>query len=187
MIEAAKCMFHKLLGEARDDRELVTPRSRENLCSRPETLVNKLRSRFEMPSEKYVWQTSREHRFRNLQVSHWNRLTRAVFASSSSCQCLSTNPGEWNYEFQMSSFTTTILNLLFTEAEQKGKTRNFRMYIGLGSDGSSADKLSVDLKFNLWDTAITFRPESLHAVRSIRNLVHMSMPCVIVVHPYPLA
>ena len=59
----------------------------------------------------------------------------------------------------MSSFTSTILNLLFTEAEQKGKTRNFRMYIGHVSDGSSADKLSLDLKFNPWDTAITFRPD----------------------------
>ena len=32
------------------------------------------------------------------------------------------------------------------------------MYIGLGSD-SSADKLSLDLKFNPWETAITVRPE----------------------------
>ena len=31
--------------------------------------------------------------------------------------------------------------------------------IGPGLDGSSADKLSLDLKFNPWDTAITFRPE----------------------------
>ena len=52
-----------------------------------------------------------------------------------------------------------MLNLLFAEAERKGKTRNFRMYIGPGSDGPSADKLSLDLKFNPWDTAITFRPE----------------------------
>ena len=35
MIEAAKCMFHKLLREASDDLECVTPRSRVNLCSRP--------------------------------------------------------------------------------------------------------------------------------------------------------
>ena len=74
-----------------------------------------------------------------------------------------------------------MLNLLFTEAEQKGKARNFRMYIGSGSEGSSADKVSLDLKFNPWDTAITFQArmafdeqDSLHAVRSIRNLVHMS-------------
>ena len=56
--------------------------------------------------------------------------------------------GEWKYEFKMSSFTTAMLNLLFAEAEQKDKTRNVRPYIGLGSDGSSGDKLSLDLKFN---------------------------------------
>ena len=33
------------------------------------------------------------------------------------------------------------------------------MYFGPGSDGSSADKLSLDLKFNPWDTAIPFKPE----------------------------
>ena len=54
MIEAAKCMFHKLLGEASDDLERVTPLSRENLNSCPEALTNKLRSRFEVPNEKSV-------------------------------------------------------------------------------------------------------------------------------------
>ena len=56
--------------------------------------------------------------------------------------------GEWRYEFKMSSFTATRLNLLFAEAEQKGKTRHCRTYIGLGSDGLSADQLFFDLKFN---------------------------------------
>ena len=51
MIEAAKCMFHKLLGVASDDLERVTPRSRESLCT--ETTQNKRRcSRPETPSEK---------------------------------------------------------------------------------------------------------------------------------------
>ena len=31
MIEAAKCMFHKLLGEASDDLDRVTSQSREDL------------------------------------------------------------------------------------------------------------------------------------------------------------
>ena len=51
--------------------------------------------------------------------------------------------------------------------DKKGTIRNFRMYIGLGSDGSSANKLSLDLKFNPCDTAITFRPEW----RSMSNTV----------------
>ena len=70
--------------------------------------------------------------------------------------CVKKKPGEWKYEFKMSSFTATILNMLFAEAERKGKTRNFRMYTGPGSVASSADKLSLDLKFIPWDTAITF-------------------------------
>ena len=118
-------------------------------------------------------------------------------------------PQEWKYEFKMSSLTTTILNLLYAEAERKGETRNFLMYIGLGSDGSSVDKLSLDLKFNPWDTAITFRPEwrlmsktvftqydpfeSGYTEQSdvwlddVKTFYHRPMRCVIVVHPYFLA
>ena len=109
----------------------------------------------------------------------------------------------------MSSFTPTILNLLFTEAERMGKARNFRTYIGPGSDGSSADKLSLDLKFNPWDTAITFRPErrsmsktaftqcdpfeSWYTEQSdvwlddVKTFYHRPMRCVLVVHPCFLA
>ena len=55
MIAAAKCMFHKLLGEASDDLDRVTPRTRETLCA--ETTRNKRRcSRSETPSEKSAWQ-----------------------------------------------------------------------------------------------------------------------------------
>ena len=39
--------------------------------------------------------------------------------------------GEWKFEFKMSSFGTTMLNLLFAEADRKGKTRKFRTYVGL--------------------------------------------------------
>ena len=118
-------------------------------------------------------------------------------------------PGKWQYQFQISSFTTTTLNLLFAEAERKGKTRNFRMYIGPGSDGSSADKLSLDLKFNPWDTATTFRPEwrSMNKtvftpcdpleswytehndvwLDDVTTFHHRPMRCVIAFHPFFLA
>ena len=58
----------------------------------------------------------------------------------------------------------TTLNLLFAEAERKGKTRNFQAYNGLGSDGSSADNL--DLKCNPRDTTYfsTIEQDSLHAL-----------------------
>ena len=68
-------------------------------------------------------------------------------------------PGEWKYELKTSSLTTTILNLIFAEAEHKGKTQHFRMYIGPRSAGSSAVKLSLDLKFHSRNTALPSRPE----------------------------
>ena len=40
--------------------------------------------------------------------------------------------------------TTTMLNLIFNEAEKIGKSHNFRTYIGPGSNCSSTDKLSFD-------------------------------------------
>ena len=55
-------------------------------------------------------------------------------------------PGEWKYEFKMSTFTTTTLNFLCAEKEKMDKIRNYRMYTGPGS----ADKLSIDLKLNPW-------------------------------------
>ena len=59
--------------------------------------------------------------------------------------------GEWKYEFKLYMLTSTILNLLFTEAEQKGRTRHFRVFIGPRSDGStSTAKLLLDSEFNLW-------------------------------------
>ena len=51
MIEAAKCMFHKFLGEVSDDLERVTPQSRESLHA--ETTRDKRRcSLSETPSQK---------------------------------------------------------------------------------------------------------------------------------------
>ena len=83
------------------------------------------------------------------------------------------------------------------------------MYIKLGSDGSSLDKLSLDLKFNPWDTAITFRPEWRSMSKTVitqfdpfetwytcqsdvwlddvKTFYPRPMHCVIVIHPYPLA
>ena len=152
-----------------------------------------------MPSENVVWQTSTD-----TPMPHEGDLRKQLELSVPQYK-----HGEWKYGFKMSSFCATILNLLFTEADQKGKTRNFRMYIGPGSDGSSADKLSFDLKFNPWDTAITFRREwrsmsktvftqcdpfeTWYTCRSdvwlddVKTFYPRPMRCVVVVHPYPLA
>ena len=56
MIAAAKCMFHKLLGEASENLERVTPQSRDSI--RTETARSKHRcSPPEAPGEKSVQQT----------------------------------------------------------------------------------------------------------------------------------
>ena len=74
--------------------------------------------------------------------------------------------------------------------------------------GSSADKLSLDLKFNPWDRAITFRPEWRSTSKTVfaqydpfetwytcqsdvwlddvKTFYPRPLHCVIVVHPYPL-
>ena len=89
-----------------------------------------------------------------------------------------------------------------------GKTRNFRTYFGPGSDSSSADKLSLGLKFNRWDTGVTFRPEwrsmsetvfthydpveTWYTCQSdvwlddVKSFDPRLMRCVIVIHPYPM-
>ena len=102
--------------------------------------------------------------------------------------------------------TTKLLNLLLTGAEQRDRTRNFRVYIGSGSDGSSTDMLSLDLMVNPWDTAITQRCE-LHSMSKIvcaqydpsgswrtelsdvwlddvQMFHHRPIRCVAIVHPY---
>ena len=82
------------------------------------------------------------------------------------------------------------------------------MHIGPGSDGSSADKLSIDLKVNPCYTTITFRPEwrSLSKtvftqydpserwytcqsnvwLNDVKRFYPRPMRCVIAVHLYPL-
>ena len=70
-----------------------------------------------------------------------------------------------------------ILNAFFDVAERKGKTRNCRTYCIPGSDGSRADKLSLDLKFIPWDTAITFRPEWRAFCKTVflRSTIHRAL------------
>ena len=130
MIAAAKCMFHKLLGEASYDLERVTPQSRENLGSCRETLTDKLRSRFEMTSETSVWRTLTDTPMPQSSAESSELVVEDDPRKQLGLSVLQYEPGEWKYEFQMSTFTTTILNLLYAEAEKKGKTRYFRVCIG---------------------------------------------------------
>ena len=203
----------------------------EKSCSRLEIESEKLLSRHETPSEKSVWRTATAgtSTLKPSSVAHGPETSSVKLESVSKVQPSRESleqvaghdlrkqlglsvpqyePGEWKHELKMSSFTATILNLLFAEAERNGKTRIFRMYIGLGSDGSSAGKLSLDLKFNLWDRG-TFRHEwrSMYKtvftqydafeswcteqsdvwVDDVKTFYHRRRRCVVAVHPYLLA
>ena len=149
--------------EASDDLERVTPRSRECLCSRSETRTEKPFSRSEMPSEKSVRQTSADIPMPQSSAESLEQVVEDEPRKQRGLSVRRYEPGEWKYEFEMSSPTTTILNLLFTEAEQMVKTRNFRMCIGPGSDGSSADKLSPSLGERCWN---------MHSMSSTTALLH---------------
>ena len=148
---------------------ILAPRRRvRNLHGKRQQMVRRCQCRFNRHSQialKFAMRNWNPRRRHDLRLSHWNRLPRATFASNLSYQCLSMNLESGKNEFKMSSFTTTLLNLLFTEAEKKDNIHFFRIYIGPGLDGSSADKLSLDLKFNPWDTTIT---------QSSRSMTHLN-------------
>ena len=65
--------------------------------------------------------------------------------------------GKWKELFDTGSITEDDVEVLFQELEAKGNVRNSRTYIGPGSDGSSDDKIAVDMKFHPQTTKITFR------------------------------
>ena len=154
MIEAAMCMFRKLLGEARADLERVTPQSHENphiettrnkrRCSRSEKPSEEPCSRPEKQSEKSVWQTPTDgtpisvpippsppdrsgihpEKLESVSKTHPSSepLEQVVEGDPRKQLVLSVllfEPGERTYESKMPSFTTTILDWLFAEAEQR--------------------------------------------------------------------
>ena len=190
IIEAARCMFHKLLEEARDDLGRVAPWSQEGFCTeikqskqrRSHTVKENPCSRPEKPSEKSVLQTSTETPLPQPSAESLEQVIEDDPRKQLELSVPRYEAGEWQHEFLMSSFTTTILNLLFTEAEKKGKTRNSRMYLGPGSVASSADQLYIDLEgqplghSDHLPARLAFdEQDSLHAIRPVRNLVHMSV------------
>ena len=85
MIEAAKCLFHKLLGEASDDLERVTPRS------------------LEMPSENCVWRTSTDTPMPQSSAESSEHVVEDDPRKQLEFSVPRYEPGEWEYEFQMSS------------------------------------------------------------------------------------
>ena len=129
MIQAAKCLFHKLLEKASDDLARVASQPRESLhaeatrdkrrcsrsetpsekpCSHPETLTNKLRSRFEMPSDKAVWRTSTDTPMPRSSSESLEQVVEGDPRKQLELSVPQYEPGEEKYEFKMSSFTTIM-------------------------------------------------------------------------------
>ena len=67
--------------------------------------------------------------------------------------------GDWKNVFDADSLQGEDIAILFDEASFKKKVRNHRTYIGPGADGSSDDKIAVDMKFNAKETTVTFKDE----------------------------
>ena len=164
MLEAAKSMFSKLLEETNDDLDrALQPQEdhraqangNESRCSRAETSSKSpcppTEAVTEIPCSHF--ETNRSDPFLLRERIIPSREPLELVLSVSTCR-----NGGWKYEFKTSSLTATILNEIFNDAGNNGKSRNFRTYIGPGSDGSSTDKLSLDLKFNPRNTATSSRP-----------------------------
>ena len=49
--------------------------------------------------------------------------------------------------------------MLFQEEEGQKKTDNHRTHIGPGADGSSDDKIAVELKYNNANDKVSFSPQ----------------------------
>ena len=120
------------------------------MLARSKTLTEKARSRPETSSEKSVWQTSTDGapmpvpippaqpdcsrvcpekwnpcRRHNLRLSHWNRLSRVIFASSSSCRY---PVRTWRVKIRIPNVVVHYDDVelsLRRSGEKKDKTRNF--------------------------------------------------------------
>ena len=95
MIEAASAFLTNCWGEASDDLQRVTPRSRENLSSCTETLAEKLRSRFEVPSEKSVWRTSTGTPMPQFSAESSEHVVEDEFRKQLEFLAPRYEPGEW--------------------------------------------------------------------------------------------
>ena len=59
--------------------------------------------------------------------------------------------------FQIKAISYDKIDALFQEGVNAGKKLNFRVHIGPGSDGSSDDKIAIDMKFDARDTPVRYK------------------------------
>ena len=144
---------HRAQATGNGSRCFRTETSSGSLCPPAEAAT-------EIPCSHFETNRSGPFLFRYNQSFAWiaGVVSQMAIITSNSCYPrLRTEPENGSTNSRRLFLTTTILNLIFNEAEQKGKSHNIRTYSGHGSDGSSTDKLSLDLKFNPRNTAISSR------------------------------
>ena len=135
MVEAAKCMFLKLLEEANDDLDRATLQPHEDhrahatvnisRCFRTKTPSGSPCSSTESATERSCSDPETENEVlrsssETISPSH-GPLDYVVDGDFRKQLVLSVprySSGGWKYEFKTSSLTSTILNLIFAEAEQ---------------------------------------------------------------------
>ena len=62
----------------------------------------------------------------------------------------------WKNVFRPDMVRFEDLDRLFDAHVEEGKRRNFRVYVGPGADGSSDDKLAIDMKFTPQNTKVNY-------------------------------
>ena len=117
MIEAAKCMFHKLLGEVKDDLHRVTPQSQEGLCAEikqnkqrcSRTVILKVNPcpRPKESSEKSVHQMLPETPLPQSSAGIPEQAVEDDPRKQLELSVPQYSPGEGKHEFKMPTFTTT--------------------------------------------------------------------------------
>ena len=86
--------------------------------------------------------------------------------------------GEWKTNFAFSTLCSETLATLFNEGIGKGKRRNFRTYIGPGSDGSGPDKVAIDFKFEAKNTKVTYKADWASYEKTVFTMVNDEWECV---------
>ena len=73
----------------------------------------------------------------------------------------------WKIEFDVQkNIRGEDIEMLFREEESSGTTRGHRTYIGPGADGSSDDKICVELRYNSINNLVTFDQKWTHYVKN---------------------
>ena len=88
MIEAAKCMFHKLLEEVKDEKSLYRDQTEQTTMFAYRDIESESLSSRNRAKNMYI-KCQEKRQCRNLQPGYQSKLSRMILGSSSSCRYLS--------------------------------------------------------------------------------------------------